>query len=444
MPSPKVTERENENVKIVENLSVDSLSLASESTRVPPLRPGYSTIGKAIELYANHFELSLDLKINIYRYDVEIVPEVKINRMKRRLFELLLADNYLGVLPNPPASNYENMVISNKKLDLGVGDFKTYDIEYYNRGERAPSPSKSSGPSTRKQEPYKVRVTYSGVLQTDRLVRDLQLPPTAPGFEDAKQTLEGLNSALTINASLNPGLKSTCQSSKFFITGGIPYDLGDCVVALKGYYTSIHTATLRLLVNANVCTSAFYQEGNLCEIMQAYKRKPDGTYKLETGRRFPALEQFIEGLRVKTQYTKSEKLGESLIKERTVVGFSHILRDQVENGTATQISFVVAEWGNLSVNVAEYFKRKYGITARLDVPVINLGSEKRPLWVPAELCTVIAGQPCGKLDPDQTAKMTKYGVMRPADSARSIVNNVPDILGLDLNRANHESLRSHG
>lgn len=438
-PDPAVTQKEDENVDEVKQLGIASLSVTDRSVLSLPLRPGYATLGKAIELYANHFPIVLDLKIDIYRYNVDIDPEEKVIRKKQRIFEILLTDGYLGVLPNPPASNFENMLIADQELDLNGGISQVFEIEFYNRGERKPSPARDSNLKAKDRNAFKVTVTYKGVVQTDRLMQDIQAGPTKPGYEDTQQTLDALNSALTINAKLNTEIVSTCQNSKFYLTNGESSDLGDGVVALKGYYARIHTSTLRLLVNANICTSAFYQEGNLYDLMKAYKRRPDGSYQLGS-ERIPALELFIQGPRVKTQYTKDEKTGELLTKERSVFGFSHKPEQPVENGDARQISFIVEKWGNMEFNVAQYFQKEYGHKTWPDMPIVNLGNRERPLWVPAELCTILPGQPFRKrLDPDQTAKMTKCGVMRPAESAGHIVNSVPDILGIESGRQNLEA-----
>lgn len=62
--------------------------------------------------------------------------------------------------------------------------------------------------------------------------------------------------------------------------------------------------------------------------------------------------------------------------------------------------------------MADYFKRKHGIALKFPTkPVINFGSEQNPVWIPAELGTVMPGQTFrGDLDEKQTQKMLEMAV----------------------------------
>jgi eukaryotic translation initiation factor 2C len=66
-----------------------------------------------------------------------------------------------------------------------------------------------------------------------------------------------------------------------------------------------------------------------------------------------------------------------------------------------------------------------------DLPVVDLGSAKRPVWVPAELCDIIAGQPLGKLSDRETAQMIRYACNPPRVNAETIVNKGFPTLGLN-------------
>ena len=54
--------------------------------------------------------------------------------------------------------------------------------------------------------------------------------------------------------------------------------------------------------------------------------------------------------------------------------------------------------------------------------VLSLGTKDTPVWIPAELCTVMAGQAYhGVLDGDQTTRMLKIAARPPAENASRIV-----------------------
>lgn len=401
----------------MKNPTLAPLSLEDESVLALPLRPGYATHSKRVFLRANHFPLLLNPDVKTYKYDADIYPEVKISRMKRRIFELLLTRGNMPELSTPPTSNYENQVITNQQLDFGGADSKTFLIIYYNAGEKKPSAG------TERLNSYQVKLTFNGPLRTDKLIEYIQAPPTNDdlGFEEEKEILQGLQSLLTINANRNTDLLSAGRSSKFYPKNDGCFDLGGGVIAIKGYYASVHTATSRLLVNANVCTSAFYDPINLWTLMTAHGK---------TDRR--SLEVFVKGLRVEIRYLKGDD-GEPLTKERSIFGFSHRPDQPVEHGTANDISFGVQnkDGQHQILTIAEWFLGQYKHAAKLDVPIVNLGNKERPVWTPAELCYVLPGQAYRKkLGPEQTNEMTKCGAVGPANNARRIVGMVPKILGV--------------
>lgn len=88
----------------------------------------------------------------------------------------------------------------------------------------------------------------------------------------------------------------------------------------------------------------------------------------------------------------------------------------------------------LSKNVFLIFKileynRKLKHPAEL--PVIDIGSAKKTVWIPAELCDIIAGQPLGKLSDRETAQMIKYACNPPRVNAETILYQGLPTLGLN-------------
>lgn len=68
------------------------------------------------------------------------------------------------------------------------------------------------------------------------------------------------------------------------------------------------------------------------------------------------------------------------------------------------------------------------------MPVINVGTRERPIYLPVEVCQVEAGQPATtKLTGNQTQNMLGFAVMgrRPAQNAQSIVSKGVGMLGLE-------------
>lgn len=76
-------------------------------------------------------------------------------------------------------------------------------------------------------------------------------------------------------------------------------------------------------------------------------------------------------------------------------------------------------------------------TQDLNFPVVNVGSNKRPTYLPAHLCEVWPGQVSKlRLDPGETREMIKFAVRDPYENAKSIMTKAFETLG--LNSANQE------
>lgn len=69
---------------------------------------------------------------------------------------------------------------------------------------------------------------------------------------------------------------------------------------------------------------------------------------------------------------------------------------------------------------------KFGMSRLLDVSqvltVFSSGTKDDPIWIPAELCTVMPGQPYGrKLNGNQTTRMLTIAARPPAENASRIM-----------------------
>lgn len=86
----------------------------------------------------------------------------------------------------------------------------------------------------------------------------------------ADKKTEALNIFLKHYAKSANNLATLGANKTFSIGGGESADLGSGLTALRGFFTSVRAATNRILVNINVSHGAFYQEGQLTRLMQAF------------------------------------------------------------------------------------------------------------------------------------------------------------------------------
>jgi hypothetical protein len=77
----------------------------------------------------------------------------------------------------------------------------------------------------------------------------------------------------------------------------------------------------------------------------------------------------------------------------------------------------------------------YNIILKLpELPVVNCGNRENPMYLPAEVCIVVPGQPSkAKLDRSQTQQMIRHAVRKPWENAASIVGQGIGTVGLDAN-----------
>lgn len=76
---------------------------------------------------------------------------------------------------------------------------------------------------------------------------------------------------------------------------------------------------------------------------------------------------------------------------------------------------------------------EYGLDVDPDLPVVNVGTRDKPVYLPADVCEVEAGQPVkNKLSPQQTQNMLRFAVMgrTPAQNAQSIATKGLGVLGI--------------
>lgn len=136
-----------------------------------------------------------------------------------------------------------------------------------------------------------------------------------------------------------------------------------------------------------------------------------------------ALEAFIQKLRVKTEYLGA-------IRVKTIQGFSHLRQQDrhpdgrpkldknknvkmkgnapIELGNCNSIKFACDDFPPAKeLTITQYFQKKYKIQLKHPAAfVLNCGTDEKPTWIPAELCTVMPGQAYrGRLSEEQTAKM---------------------------------------
>ena len=237
---------------------------------------------------------------------------------------------------------------------------KVFTFPYRDLEDTAPSPNATK---------YAFTLTPASIVPTTELLRYLASTATDPSdFNGKNDAIKALNIIVARKPNFDPEIYNS-GANKFFKYPNDANDyirLGEGLIALRGYYSSVRPATDRILLNLNAQVSPFYPAISLLDLFNQFGH----------GDKI-ALENFVHFLRVKTSHIKGSD-GSPMTRVKTIIGFSRKYAETVnakgektiinnakgDYGNAQQITFECAEVGG-EITVENYFKRKYGITLRV-------------------------------------------------------------------------------
>ncbi|KAJ3894462.1 argonaute-like protein [Lentinula edodes] len=356
-----------------------------------PLRPDFGTLGTAIKLRANFYPVKIP-KGPLYEYNITISPAAGTaqRRVKRRIFQLAeqSADWSRHGLAGAVAHDYSSKLIAAKKLS----DPLTIRVAFYEEDE--------NGPPTTGGKEYTLDIKFTQDIDTASLLQYLAGKRNYMDY-DIMPIVTALNLILSAHPSRPSNGGVMVGGNKFFWPGSSPMPLGGGVEAMRGFYSSVRPSYNQLMVNVNVCTTAFYQADNLANALQVFMANSFDARPTA----------FVKGVRVKTLHLGYRKTVKS-----------------VTNLTPRQHRFTTEDMGE--VDVATYFRRKYNITLRYpDLPLVDVGGQKANL-LPPEVCEILPNQPYKlKLNTDQTDKMLSIAARPPNINANDINGAGLDRLG---------------
>ncbi|KAF2198644.1 Piwi-domain-containing protein [Delitschia confertaspora ATCC 74209] len=428
-------------VTALENATVKDLSVAFASASVGgdklPRRPGYGTLGRPVVLWTNYFKLQgIDTsKANFYRYSLSFPNILNLKEFpkpkRKRTIQLLLQEQPFN--GTSCASDWAQVVISTRKLGFGDGTDKAhYDIEWY-PADGQPLPPASPDDSeeikkARKRNTIQVLVELIETVSLSELMKDLEFSVSGALYPAKMEMIQTLNIILSLGPSTDANIVTVGQNRYYPIQGHdqfAPYNLGQGLQALRGYFSSARTSVGRILLNINVATGSFYKAGPLLDLMREFGQPENATQHKK-------LANFVKKLRFETNYLpdkgkdgkpKKGNAGKSAVKRKvhTISDLSQF-KQNAGNIKFTQIN---ASGQRKQISVEQYFLQEYGIKLQVPgAPVVNYGTKDDPKWIPAELCTVLPGQAAKRiLAPDQTRGMIDFAARPPSENALSIIGD---------------------
>ncbi|KIL63066.1 hypothetical protein M378DRAFT_193040 [Amanita muscaria Koide BX008] len=336
-------------------------------------------------------------------------PTIK-SPIKRRIFELLEVQPAFQPYKAFVTHDSSQRMIAAKQLPQPL----QITVTFIEEDETKPSAG---------AKVYNVSIEYLGEIDLNVLRQYTEANLQYRDY-DMQPVISALNLVLQHHASrtgVRVGKKDSNGESKFFFDPGEQNRrrLAPGSEIWQGFFISVRPTFKQLMVNINVCYTAFIEAGNLADALFAIGGNTHGA--------MPTLPPSIaNSIKVKTKHLKHRK---KLFKIGTT--------------TARNTFFKCSEYGDVNLSVEQYFQRKYSIKLKhpTDLPVVSLGvidknGTKSHNWVPAELCDIVVGLPRrGKLSDIETSNMIRYACNTPGTNARDIVETGLPILGFTSNNS---------
>ncbi|KAF2643560.1 Piwi-domain-containing protein [Massarina eburnea CBS 473.64] len=424
-PDAEVTKSEDGSAK---NLSAALAAISIGDTL--PRRPGFGKLGVPVVLWTNYLEMKgIGADTILHRYSVAFMlgPDVKDKDKelpkpkKKRLVQLLLQTAPFSKVP--VVSDWAQMLISTKKIDLGAKR-PVYEIEWYPEDGDPLPPAADDDTDQRKKvrrkNTFRALVEELGTVSVKELINDLK--QSTVEYPQKMETIQALNIVLAHGPGSDRNI-ATAGGNKFYPFGAHPqfqmYDLGAGLQAYRGYYTSVRTGVNRILVNINVATGAFYKSGPLLDVLKDVTGGPPP----RDAEQYRRLNIFVRKLRFETNYLHAKDKSGNIKK----AGGKPVIKRKVHtitelsgfNKNSTNVAF---DLDGKQTTVQDFFLKTHKIKLQVpQAPLVNYGTRDNPKWIPAELCTVLGGQLARRLlQGDQTRRMIEFAARRPFDNAESI------------------------
>lgn len=378
----------------------------------------------------------------------KIVPKVGGPKLTQIIRLMVDESNELAGYRHHVVTDFKSILISTKRFPI-KGDSHFIDVKYKSEGEDEP---------LNQAQVYRIPITLTNTLTVGELVADLTSTNPAIQYDSKLEMIQSLNIFLNHYAKTNGNLVTVGSSKTFIWNAGNEnsMSLGCGLVAIRGFITSVRAATNRILININVSHGAFYQEGALTGLIRAFMAQPGRTATLHE------LGLFIEKLRIRTSHLgeKKNRHGIVILSQKSIFSLARPYRPgrnmpQLEKPPEVRrfgagpkdVRFWLRERTKVTdrlvgpqpveagpgryITVYDYFRNTYNIETNSIFPVVNVGTNDNPSYLPAEVCIVLPGQHArARLNSEQTSYMVNFACRPPWVNAGSIENDGFETAGL--------------
>lgn len=308
-------------IRVIEDAVVEKVSAGGQTdtqrlqvidkTRSLARRPDYGGAGdsKPVSMWANYFELRAKPDLVLYQYKIIIEPVQSDENKNRKviapkgkklkeIIKIMLQLPQFKPFEFEMATDFAEILISRKQLD--ISSMRTKEPVQYQAEDS--DQSRGGGWPERGLTRYNVTLDEaesSGSLQVSDLIRSLQSTELEKTYRDTTSIVQALDVTLGQQRKSAPNLITLGRGRCFpkHPKSNEMAAIGDTLIAIRGFFSSVRVATSRILLNCNICHGAFYPAIPLVDLFNRFGIRDTSADQAKAD-----FEQFIQGLQVKADH----------------------------------------------------------------------------------------------------------------------------------------------
>jgi len=384
---------------------------AKKVMRVPMARRGLASKGQKAQLLTNHFKVNVsNVDGHFFHYSVALFYEdgrpVDAKGVGRKVLDKV-HETYKSELDG------KEFAYDGEKSLFTVGALPRNKLEFTvvldsvnsNRNNGNASPDNDTDKKRMRRsfqsKTFKVELSFAAKIPMQAIAQALR----GQESENSQEALRVLDIILRQHAA-KQGCLLVRQS--FFHNDVKNFaDVGGGVLGCRGFHSSFRTSQGGLSLNIDVSTTMIIQPGPVVDFLIANQNVKD-PYSVDWAK----AKRTLKNLRVKNNETNTEyKITGLSEKPCNQQLFSLRQKTKDENG----------EFETTEVTVYDYFVnyRKMDLRYSGDLPCINVGKPKKPIFLPIEFCTLVSLQRYTKsLNTMQRASLVEKSRQKPQERMR--------------------------
>ncbi|KAL8057742.1 hypothetical protein ABFX02_04G203700 [Erythranthe guttata] len=342
-----------------------------------PARPGFGSFGQKTVVKANHFLVSVaDRDLN--HYDVAISPEVASKKVCRMIMNQLVKTFHASHLGK------RKLAYDGRKSCYTAGPLPFASKDFVIKLDE------DSG--SRREREFKVSIKFASKADLYHLKEFLK----GQQRDIPQETIQFLDVVLREK----PSNSYEAVGRSFFHPEFESGELGNGLEYWKGFYQSLRPTQIGLSLNIDMSARAFFEPIYVSEFVFKYLNLRDLNRPLSDQDRIK-VRRALKGVKVENNH-------QDHVKHHKITGLS--------TEPTQRLMFSVDESG-AQISVYQYFRQKYNIVLKYPLlPALQAGSAARPIYLPMEVCKIVAGQRYSKkLNERQVTQLLRATCKRPEE-----------------------------